>query len=74
MRNLTYAEDTSSRIWDMTEHMVAVGTAAEHSGLSSIFESIVTSMNASQWCKLHQAINNNDNRLHLIEVFSEVLL
>lgn len=42
--------------------------------LFSIFEYIGSSMNASQWYRLYQAINNNDNRLHLIEVFREAVL
>lgn len=30
--------------------------------------------NASQWYRLYRAINNNDNRLHLIGVFREAVL
>lgn len=71
---MMYAEATSSRVWDVTEHMFAVVAAAKHSGLSSIFEYIGSSMNASRWHKRYQAINNNDNRLHLIEVFREAVL
>lgn len=58
----------------MTEHMFAVAAAGKHSDLLSIFEYIGSSVNASQWYRLYQAINNNDNRLHLIEVFREAVL
>ncbi len=70
-RHLMYAEATSSKVWDVTEHVFAAG---KHSDPLSIFEYIGSSMNASQWCRLHRAINNNDNRLHLIEVFREAVL
>lgn len=55
----------------MTEHAFAVLAAAKHSDLLSIYIYIGSSMNTSQW---YQAININDNRLHLIEVFREAVL
>lgn len=52
----------------------AVMAAAKLSGLWSTFECIGSSMNGSLGHKLYQAINNDDNRLHLIEVFREAVL
>lgn len=73
-RNGMYAEATSSRVWDVTEHMFTGVADGKHSDLLSIFEYIGSSMNAFQRYRLYQAINNNGNRLHFIEVFREAVL
>lgn len=67
-------QTTSSWVWDVTKHIFAVIAAGKLSGLSSTFEWIGSSMNVSLGLKLYQAINNDDNRLHLIEVFREAVL
>lgn len=66
--NIMFSEATSSLVRDVTEHTVFAALAAvKHSGFLSVFGHIGSSMNASQWHKLYQAINNNDNSLQLIE-------
>lgn len=35
--NVMYAEATSSRVWDVTEHVFAVLAAAKHSDLLRIY-------------------------------------
>lgn len=66
-----YAKASALSVRDVAEHMFEVVAAGKH---SLLFECIGLSMNASQWYRLYQAINTNDNRLHLIEVFREAML
>ena len=66
-----YPGVTSPSIWDVTKHMFEVVASGKQ--LRS-FKYTSAYRLTHDWHKLYQAINCNDDRLHLINVFSEPIL